>query len=143
MAHEPEVVAAPQISDLDLRDAIEQGLWNLDAVRITKPVLDIKVDGGHAIVSGVVASPMIREEIEDALNGLPVTISLADDAGIQYAASYALAMNADTCDVSTGAQVTSINGHVYVRGKFTAEQAQAITEVVSAVPSAKGVSIKD
>jgi osmotically-inducible protein OsmY len=84
---------------------------------------------------------MIREEIEDALSSLPVTVSLADDGGIQYAAAYALAMNPNTSAISSGYQVTSNKGHVYVRGKFTPEQAQAIHEVIGALPGVQAVSV--
>jgi osmotically-inducible protein OsmY len=69
-----------------------------------------------------------------------VTVSLADDGGIQYAAAYALAMNAATSNIASY-QATSNKGHVYVRGKFTPEQAQAIREVVGAVPGVQAVSV--
>jgi len=139
-SHEPEAVAEPPISDLDLQNTIEDALWSLDSIRVSKPILEVKVKGGHATVSGVVASPMMREQIEEVLRGLPVTISLADDAGIQYAAAYALAMDARTSSMP-GYRLTSYNGHVYVTGKFTAEQAEAIKAVAGEVKAARAVTV--
>lgn len=141
-SHDPAPVTEPVISDLDLQNTIEEALWSLDAIRVTKPAVTVKAEGGHATVSGIVGSPMMREQIEDVLAGLPVTISLADDAGIQYAAAYALAMDLRTSAIPAGYQVTSYNGHVFVRGKFTPEQRQAIRAVVEAVKSTRDVTVE-
>lgn len=141
-SHDPAPVTEPAISDLDLQNTIEEALWSLDSIRVTKPAVTVKADGGHATVSGVVASPMMREQIEEVLAGLPVTISLADDAGIQYAAAYALAMDSRTSAIPAGYRVTSYNGHVYVNGKFAAEQAAAVKEVVGGVKATRGVTVE-
>ncbi len=140
-SHDPAPVAEPAISDLDLREQIEEALWSVDSIRVSKPVLEVKAEGGHATVSGIVGSPMMREQIEEVLSGLPVTISLADDAGIQYAAAYALAMDPRTSAIPPGYRLSSYNGHVYVTGKFTSEQVEAIKAVVGGVKAARAVSI--
>ncbi len=135
--HAP-AVTEPAISDLDLRDTIEQALWSLDSIRVSKPLLEVTVADGHATLSGTVASPMMREEIEAALDGLPVAIAVSDDAAIQNAAAYALAMDPRTASIPPGYQVTSYNGHIHVKGRLTPEQAEAARAVAGAVKGVRG-----
>jgi osmotically-inducible protein OsmY len=140
-APEPTVVAEPEISDLDLQNSIEEGLWSLDSIRVSKPALEIYVRDGRGTVSGIVASPMMRQQIEEVLSGLPVTLDVMDDGGIHYAASYALATDARTASIPPGYRLTAHNGRIYVKGKLTPEQAQAVRDVVSEVRGVRGVSV--
>jgi osmotically-inducible protein OsmY len=135
-------VAEPAISDLDLRNTIEEALWSINAIRETKPDVEVAVNHGQATVSGIVSSPMMRREIQEALQGWPVELFLLDDAAIQNAAALALALDARTKAIRPGYRVTSQNGHISVTGKFTAEQAQAIKEVAGEVTGVKGVSVR-
>ena len=138
---EPTAVAEPEISDLDLRNIIDEALWSLDSIRVSKPALDISVNGGRATVRGIVASPMMREHIEDALAGLPVTLDLLDDAAIQHAAAYALATDSRTQAIPPGYRLASRNGHIHVKGRLSVEQAQATLEVVRQVKGVQGASV--
>jgi osmotically-inducible protein OsmY len=140
-AHEVEAVAAPEISDLDLRTNIEDLLWSLDSIRVTKPQLQVAAHNGQATVSGVVNSPMMRAEITEALQGWPVELFILDDAAIQNAAAYALAMDARTSAIGPGYRVQSHDASVDIMGKFTSEEAQAIREVVGEVAGVKAVAI--
>jgi osmotically-inducible protein OsmY len=132
---------APAIADLDLGNTIEEALWSLDSVRVSKPAIVVIVDGGRGTLSGTVSSPMMREEIEAALSGLPVTIALLDDAAIEYAAAYALAMDSRTAPIPPGYQVSSYNGHVHIRGRLTPEQAQAVQQVARVVNGVWSVKV--
>jgi len=141
-AHEEiAAVAAPEISDLDLRTNIEDLLWSLDSIRVTKPQLQVAAHNGQATVSGVVNSPMMRAEITEALQGWPVELFILDDAGLQNTAAYALAMDPRTSAIGPGYRVQSHDASVDVMGKFTPEQAQAIREVISEVAGVKAVAI--
>jgi hypothetical protein len=140
--HEPDAaVAEPQISDLDLRTAVENALWSLDSIRVTKPALTVAAHNGQATVSGVVNSPMMKSEIAEALRGWPVELFVLDDAAVQNAAAFALAMDARTSAIGPGYRVQSHNGQVDVMGKFTPDQAQAVREVIIEVAGVKGVTI--
>ena len=134
-------VAAPEISDLDLRTTIEDQLWSIDSIRVTKPQLQVAAHNGQATVSGVVNSPMMRAEITEALRGWPVELFVLDDAAIQNAAAFALAMDTRTSAIGPGYRVQSHDGSVDVMGKFNPEQAQAIREVVGEVAGVKAVAI--
>lgn len=134
-------VAEPVISDLDLRSMIEEALWSLDSIRVTKPDLAVAVNHGQATVSGVVNSPMMRAEIAEALRGRPVELFLLDDASIVNAAAYTLAMDPRTRAVPPGYRVHSHNGRLAIQGKFTPAQEQAVKEVAGEVTGVKAVSV--
>ena len=136
-----EAVAVPEISDLDLRTNIEDLLWSIDSIRVTKPQLQVAAHNGQATVSGVVTSPMMRAEITEALQGWPVELFILDDAAIQNTAAYALAMDARTSAIGPGYRVQSHDASVDIMGKFTPEQAQAIRDVVGEVAGVKAVAI--
>ncbi len=136
-----DTVTGPEVSDLDLRTSIEDTLWALDSIRVTKPPLEVAVHNGQATVSGLVNSPMMRAEITEALHGWPVELFILDDASVQNAAAYALAMDARTRSIAPGYRVQSLDGIVNVQGKFTPEQVQAIRDVASEVTGVKGVII--
>ena len=138
---EPTAVAEPEISDLDLRNTIEEALWSLDSIRVSKPALDISVNAGRATVRGIVPSPMMREQIDEALAGLPVTLDVLDDAAIQHAAAYALATDSRTRAIPPGYRLSSHNGHIHVKGRLSAEQTQAAVEVVGQVKGVQGASV--
>lgn len=138
--HAP-AMTEPAVSDLDLRSIIEEALWSLDSIRVSKPAIEVSVANGHATVSGIVASPMMREQIEEVLSGLPVTIAVMDDAAIQNAVAYALAMDPRTASIPPGYRVTPYNGHIHVKGKLTPEEAEAAWAVASAVKGVRGVTI--
>jgi osmotically-inducible protein OsmY len=131
----------PAVSELDLRRTIEEALWSLDSIRVSKPALEVKMSGGQATVSGIVASPMMREQIEEMLRGLPVTLELLDDAAIQHAAAYTLATDPRTASIPPGYRVTMHNGHIHVKGKLTPEQTQTAQNVLSGVKGSKGVTV--
>lgn len=135
------VAAGPDVSDLDLRRTIEEALWSLDSIRVSKPLLEVNVSEGRGTLSGIVASPMMREQIEEVLGGLPVTLDLLDDAAIQYAAAYALATDPHTASIPPGYRLTVHNGRVHVKGKLTAEQIGAVRDVLSGVKGGRGVTI--
>ena len=141
--HLPEqdtAVAEPVISDLDLRNAIEEALWSLDSIRVSKPTLEVAVNRGQATVSGIVSSAVMRSEIAEALHDWPAELFLLDDTAIQNSAALALAMDARTKAIAPGYRVMARNGHITVTGKFTAEQAQALKEVAGEVTGVKSVS---
>ena len=138
---DPTPVAEPVISDLDLRTTIEDALWAIDSIRVTKPALTVAAHNGQATVSGIVNSPMMKSEIEEALHGWPAELFILDDATIQNSAAYALAMDARTSAIAPGYRVQSHNGQVDVMTKLTTEQAQAVREVVGEVAGVKGVNI--
>ncbi len=141
-AHEDTApVAEPAISDLDLRTNIEDALWTLDSIRVTKPALTVAAHNGQATVTGVVNSPMMRAEIQEALHGWPVELFILDDATIQTNAAYALATDARTSAINLGYRVLSHDGNIDVMGKFTPEQAQALRDVAGEVTGVKSVTI--
>src|SRR3990172_6977746 len=131
----------PAVSELDLRRTIEEALWSLDSIRVSKPALEVKMSGGDGAGGGVVASPMMREQIEEILRGLPVIFELSDDAAIQHAAAYALATDSRTASIPPGYRVTEHNGHIHVKGKLAPEQTQAVQNVLSGVKGSKGVTV--
>lgn len=134
-------VAEPAISDLDLRNAIEEALWSLNSIRVSKPALEVAVNRGQATVSGIVSSGVMRAEIAEALRDWPVELFLLDDTSIQNSVALALALDARTKAIAPGYRVTAYNGHISVKGKFTAEQTQAVKEVAGEVTGVKGVTV--
>jgi osmotically-inducible protein OsmY len=141
-SHEQEAtLAEPAISDLDLHRTIEEALWAIDSIRVTKPDLEVAAHNGRATVSGIVNSSMMRSEIAAALRGWPVELFLVDDGGIQNAAAYALATDARTRGLRPGYRVQSLNGQVEVRGNFSPEQTAAIQEVAGEVTGVKLVKV--
>ncbi|MBM4423984.1 MAG: hypothetical protein FJ030_11430 [Chloroflexi bacterium] len=141
MSEHTTVVAEPAISDLDLRNLVEETLWALDSIRVSKPALELKVAEGQAALSGIVASPMMRDQIAEALAGLPVILDLMDDAAIQHAAAYALATDSRTASIPPGYRLTVHNGHIHLKGALTPEQKQAALDVLGMVKGAKGASL--
>ena len=140
-AHEQTLDVESEIPDLDLRKTIEEALWSLDSIRVSKPALEINARDGRATVSGIVASPMMRQQIEEVLTGVPVTLEVMDDAAIQCAAAYALATDSRTASIPPGYRMTAHNGRVHVKGKLTSEEIQAVRDVVSEVRGVSGVSV--
>ncbi len=141
MDEHTSTLTSPTTADIDLRNAIEEALWSLDSIRVTKPALEITVSGGQAEVSGLVASPMMRQQIEEVLSRLPARIDLMDDAAIGYAAAHALAADSRTAAIPPGYRLTSHNGHIHLKGKLMPEQAQAMQAVLAGVRGVREVSV--
>ena len=132
-------------SDLDLKTAIEDALWSLDTVRVANPDLEVSVNGGHALVRGVVPARAIQSQVMEAVNAIPglneVTFELLDDDSLEYAAAYVLATDSRTKSIRPGYRVMAHDGHVKLFGKFTAEEAAAAEEVLKGVAGVRGVKV--
>ncbi len=139
---EEQVLLDTTAADLDLQNAVAERLWSLDTVRVTKPLLEVKVSGGQATVSGAVSTRVIQEQIADALSDLPnVTINLVNDDELEYAAAYAVATDSRTRQIKPGYRLVSHNGLVQLLGKFSPEESAAAAEVIRGVKGVRGAKV--
>ncbi|MBI3244183.1 MAG: hypothetical protein HYZ49_18025 [Chloroflexi bacterium] len=139
---EEQTVVDTASTDLDLQNAIDETLWSLDSVRVTKPLLEVKVSGGQARVSGVVATGVIQEQIEGALFDLPgVAVDLMNDDALEYSAAYALATDSRTRQIKPGYRLAAHNGLIQLISRFSPEERAAAEEVIRAVKGVRGVRV--
>jgi osmotically-inducible protein OsmY len=139
---EEQVLLDTTAADLDLQNAVAERLWSLDTVRVTKPLLEVKVSGGQATVSGAVSTRVIQEQIADALSDLPnVTINLVNDDELEYAAAYAVATDSRTRQIKPGYRLVSHNGLVQLLGKLSPEESAAAAEVIRGVKGVRGAKV--
>ena len=139
---EEQTIVDTTATDLDLQNAIKETLWSLDTVRVTKPLLEVKVSGGQATVSGVVATGVIQEQIMDALGDLPnVTVDLVNDDELEYAAAYILATDSHTRQIKPGYRLAAHNGLVQLIGRLSSEESAAAAEVIRGVKGVRGARV--
>jgi|CXWL01.1.fsa_nt_gi osmotically-inducible protein OsmY len=139
---EEQTIVDTTATDLDLQNAIEETLWSLDTVRVTKPLLEVRVHHEQATVSGVVSTRMIQEQVTEALSDLPgVTLDLVNDDELEYVAAYAVATDSRTRQIKPGYRLVSHNGLVQLLGKLSPEESAAAVEVIRGVKGVRGARV--
>jgi hypothetical protein len=132
--------------DLDLDAVVRDTLDQLDILKGSEAKVRVAVKDGHVTLHGNVQSPMSCIEVEWAAASVPgvkgVTNELADDATLSRRVATALAYDPRTASIPPGYEVTPMFGHVLIIGKFSDDQAAAVTAVTQAVPDVLSVKIR-
>ena len=133
-------------TDLDLEARLRDVIEGLDGLQGTQARLEIDVQDGHVTLRGNVQSPMTCVEAEWAASAVPgvkgMSNLIVDDAALSRRVATALAYDARTAAIPPGYEVTPVFGHIVIIGKFTDEQAAAVTAVAQAVPDVRSVMLK-
>ena len=133
-------------TDLDLETEVRDAIDQLDIIKGSEAQVVVEVKDSLVTLRGNVQSPMSCVEIEWTAAAVPgvkgVTNMLVDDAELSRRVATALAYDPRTAAIQPGYEVTPMFGHVLIIGKFSDEQAAAVTAVAAAVPDVRSVKIK-